>query len=162
MQRLTVGTTGNIPFLDNPHEPLAAFVALQLAATPPFDPLQVHVQGPVPVTVEAVPIEQRLVVGIDVLLVPFEIPQTPLIIKLALQLADDPPFDPLQVQAQGPVPVTAEAVPVEQRLAIGADDKLELFDAPHTPSIGAALHEAEQLADDPPFDPPQVHETEPP
>ena len=42
---------------------LPVFEALQLAVVPPLDPAQVQVQGPEPETVEAVPVEQRLVVG---------------------------------------------------------------------------------------------------
>ncbi len=51
--------------------------ALQLAVVPPFVPAQLHVQGPVPETVDGVPVEQRFVVGADDTVVPFEDPQAP-------------------------------------------------------------------------------------
>ena len=48
-------------------EPVGAgvtvLVAEQLAVVPPPDPAQDHDHGPDPVTEEAVPVEQRLVVG---------------------------------------------------------------------------------------------------
>lgn len=42
---------------------------------------------------------------------------------VALQEALEPPFVPLQVQDQGPVPDTVLAVPELQRLALGAEGK---------------------------------------
>ena len=45
------------------------------------------------------------------------------IVKVSMfaeQLAVVPPFDPAQLQFQGPLPVTADAVPVVQRLDDGA------------------------------------------
>ena len=40
--------------------------------------------------------------------------------KGALQDALEPPFAPLQVQDQGPVPPTAVGVPLPQRFVVGA------------------------------------------
>jgi hypothetical protein len=51
--------------------------AEQLAVAPPFDPAQVQLHGPEPETVDAVPVEQRLVVGIEETVVPFDVPQVP-------------------------------------------------------------------------------------
>jgi hypothetical protein len=51
---------------------------------------------------------------------PFALPHTPLIDLLALQDAVDPPFDPLHVHVQGPVPLTAEAVPTPHNPEDGA------------------------------------------
>ncbi len=51
--------------------------AEQLAVVPPLDPVQLHVHGPVPLTAVAVPVLQRLVVGAEVNVPPFEEPQTP-------------------------------------------------------------------------------------
>jgi hypothetical protein len=53
------------------------FEAEQLAVAPPFDPAQVQLHGPEPETVDAVPVEQRLVVGIEETVVPFDVPQVP-------------------------------------------------------------------------------------
>ncbi len=52
--------------------------ALQAAVVPPFRPVQLHVQGPRPVTVVALPALQRFVVGVAVKVPPFELPQAPL------------------------------------------------------------------------------------
>jgi len=52
-------------------------LAEQLAVVPPLDPVQLHVQGPLPLTVVAVPALQRLVVGAEVNVPPFEEPQEP-------------------------------------------------------------------------------------
>ena len=46
-----------------------------------------------------------------------------------------PPFDPAQDQVQGPDPPTALAMPVEQRLVIGAVETVVLLDDPHVPLI---------------------------
>ena len=46
-----------------------------------------------------------------------------------------PPFDPAQDQVQGPDPPTALAVPVEQRLVVGAVETVVLLDEPHVPLI---------------------------
>ena len=78
--------------------------AQQLAFVPPFVPLQNHVHGPVPETLELVPLEHRFVVGAAVRFAPFEVPQVPSTITVAVQLASVPPFVPLQNQVHGPVP----------------------------------------------------------
>jgi len=48
-----------------------------LAFVPPPEPLQFHVQGPVPETDDAVPEEHRLAVGADVKLCPLADPHAP-------------------------------------------------------------------------------------
>ena len=40
---------------------------------------------------------------------------------------------PLQLHDHGPLPLTADAVPVLQRLAVGALARLPPFEAPHAP-----------------------------
>jgi len=47
--------------------------------------------------------------------------------------AFDPPFDPAQVQDQGPDPETVEAVPAEQRFTVGLDTTVTPFAKPQTP-----------------------------
>jgi hypothetical protein len=150
--------------LADPQTPLIIRFAEQLAVVPVFCPLQFHVQGPVPETVLADPAEQRLVTGADDRLAPFDEPHDPLIIKLAEQLAVDPPLLPLQDHVQGPDPKTVVADPAEQRLVVGADDRLAPFDEPQVPliGVGALLRLAEQLAVEPPLLPLQDHEVEPP
>jgi hypothetical protein len=89
---------------------------------------------------------------------PLAVPHDPLIIKFAEQLAVDPPLLPLQDQVQGPVPKTVVADPAEQRLVVGADDRLAPFDEPQTPltGVGALLRLAEQATLDPPLLPLQA------
>src|SRR5262249_31712452 len=79
LQRLDVGADEKaLPFAD-PHAPLTDkdFCAKQLAVAPPFRPAQVHVQGPVPATAEAVPAEQSLVAGAVRTVVPLADPHIP-------------------------------------------------------------------------------------
>ena len=54
-----------------------------------------------------------------------------------------PPPEPMQIQSQGPVPVTVFAVPVEQRFVDGAVDVATLFADPQTPVIGVCKTGAE-------------------
>jgi hypothetical protein len=64
----------------------------------------------------------------------------------ALQDAFAPPFDPLQAQDHGPVPLTVVAAPAVQRLVVGAVETATPFAEPQTPltAVGCsgALHEA--------------------
>jgi len=55
----------------------------------------------------------------------------------AEQLALVPPFEPPQLHVHGPEPATLDDVPVEQRLAEGADDACVPFADPHAPLTGA-------------------------
>ena len=82
LQRLRVGALPvGTPFAE-PHWPFtgaeASFSAEQVAVVPPLLPAHVHDHGPLPVTVDAVPALQRLVVGALARLVPFEAPHAPL------------------------------------------------------------------------------------
>ena len=54
----------------------------------------------------------------------------------AEQLKLVPPLEPPQLHVHGPEPATVDAVPVEQRLAEGADDTVVPLAAPHTPLTG--------------------------
>jgi len=57
----------------------------------------------------------------------------------AVQLAVVPPLEPPQLHVHGPEPATDDDVPVEQRLAEGADDAVVPFADPHAPlTAGAA------------------------
>jgi hypothetical protein len=67
--------------LDELQEPFTTVVvklAEQLAVVPPLLPTQLHVQGPVPLSVEAVPVVQRPEVGALLKLWPLDELQTPL------------------------------------------------------------------------------------
>ncbi len=63
----------------------------------------------------------------------------------AEQLAVVPPLDPVQLHVQGPVPLTAVAVPALQRLVVGAVVKVPPLDEPHTPFTGVNVKEADML-----------------
>jgi hypothetical protein len=52
---------------------------------------------------------------------------------LALQDAGVPPFVPAQVQVQGQLPSTGDAVPTEHKLLVGLVATVEPFVLPHTP-----------------------------
>ena len=97
--------------------------AEQFAFVPPFDPAQVQVHGPVPLTALALPAVQRLLVGAVVKVPPLDEPHWPLtgvVAMFAEQFAFVPPFDPAQVQVQGPLPPTVLALPTVHRLVVGA------------------------------------------
>ena len=73
--------------------------AEQLAVAPPFEPTQFHVHGPEPATDDAAPAVQRLVEGLDDIVVPFADPHAPLtgaglafITTVALAAGDVPPL----------------------------------------------------------------------
>src|ERR1700722_15460092 len=70
--------------------PEVATEALQLAATPPFCPEQLHFHGPVPLTADAVPAEQRFVVGALLSIAPADDPHMPLIGAVAWVTVKDP------------------------------------------------------------------------
>ena len=54
-------------------------------------------------------------------------------VVLAEQLAVAPPFDPVQLHDQGPLPLTVLADPELHRPVVGAVVKIPLFADPHTP-----------------------------
>lgn len=116
---------------------IAIAKAEHIALLPPLEPLHLHPHGPV-----AVPDVQRLVVGTDDTVVPLAAPHTPLTgggvteASSAEQLAVVPPFEPAQLQFQGPVPVTVDDVPTMQRLADGADDTVVPLANPQTALTG--------------------------
>ena len=153
VQRFDVGAAVRAAPLAEPQTPLTAVGcsgALHEEFAPPLLPPHVQAQGPLPVTAEAVPAEQRLVFGAVVTEMPFAEPQTPLTAvgcSGALHEEIAPPLLPLHVQDQGPDPVTAEAVPEEQRFVVGAVVTETPFAEPQNPltseaaDCSGALHE---------------------
>jgi hypothetical protein len=137
VQRLAVGALVRVAPFEEPHAPFtggadATIVAEQIATVPPLLPAQVQLQGPLPLTADAVPALHRFAVG-AVLTVPlFALPQAPFVSSKAEHLAVVPPLLPTQVQLQGPLPLTADAVPALQRLADGAVTATPAA-APHNP-----------------------------
>lgn len=156
-QRFAVGgfRTG-VPFAA-PQVPLTDFGcdngAAHEAVLPPFDPVQFHAHGPLPVRVDAVPVPQRFVVGGVLTGMPFAAPQEPFTVCCASGAAQEavpPPFDPAHLQLHGPVPATAELVPALQRFAAGAACAATPFAEPHAPMTSRC---AAQLAVAPPPEP---------
>jgi hypothetical protein len=188
------GEDAPIPFAE-PHAPSVELVvalsrgAEHDAAVPPFDPGQVHIHGPVPLTTGVVlllclflvlilptrsllallvsalvDVPHRFDVGFEETATPFaepHAPLTPLVVALDCVEHDAsvPPFDPAQVQVHGALLLTVEAVPVLHRLEIGAEETLVPFTNPHAPltAVVLALDCAEHCTTAPLFDPPQVH-----
>jgi hypothetical protein len=135
--------------------------ALQLALVPPLLPLHVQFHGPVPVTPDAVPAVQSLAVGAVVTATPFAEPQTPRTgeapdCRGALHEEFIPPLLPSHIQAHGPVPVTAVAVPAVQNLVVGAIVRGTPFAGPQTPLTAVEASAAEQDVVVPPLLPAQL------
>ena len=108
------------------------------AVLPPLLPAQFQRHGLLPVTVDAVPALQRLVVGALVRVAPFEEPQTPFTpcadaSFTAEQVAVVPPLLPVHVHDHALLPLTADAVPALQRFVVGALARLAPFEEPHAP-----------------------------
>jgi hypothetical protein len=106
-------------------------------------PAQLHVHGPLPLTADAVPALQRLVVGAVLTATPFAGPHCPFTgggggggggeASCATQVAVVPPLLPAQLHVHEPLPLTTDAVPALQRLVVGALGKLPPLEEPHTP-----------------------------
>jgi hypothetical protein len=119
------------------------------AVEPPLLPPQVQLQGPLPLTADAVPVLQRLALGFALTVAAFELPHAPLTgcaeaVFFAEQVAVVPPLLPPQLHDHGPLPLTADAVPVPQRLALGALLSLPPFEEPHAPLT--AVGDVEEVA----------------
>ena len=139
--------------------------AIQVVVVPPLEPAQVHNHGPVPWTVVEVPVEHRLIVGVEEAVVPFADPQAPLTgeggvttVLFAEQVAVVPLLEPAQDQVKGPVPLTDEVEPVVQRLVVGAVETVVPFADPQAPLIGVEEVPigAEHTAFTPPLVPAQL------
>lgn len=134
-----VGSVGNVPTPDPwatdwlagvcPVPPLPFHVttyvillAEQLAEVPEFTPAHVQFHGPVPVTADAVPTEQRFAEGTEASAAPFEDPQTPSSFFGDEHVAAVPPYCPEHVQSNAPsVPATSASVfvPEAHQFAVG-------------------------------------------
>jgi hypothetical protein len=169
LQRPVAGAVLNVPPLAVPQTPLtgigAALLAEQLAAAPPFSPVQLHVHGPLPLTAVAVPVLQRFVVGALLNDWPLADPQAPLtgVVETdAEQLAFVPLFTPLQLHVHGPLPLTAVAVPALQRFVVGALLNDWPLADPQAPLTGEEIRAAQVSSLLPPFNPVQLHVHNPP
>jgi hypothetical protein len=119
-------------------EPVEVSLSEHEAVEPPLLPPQVQLQGPLPLTADAVPVLQRLALGFALTVAAFELPHAPLtgcaeVTFLAKQVTVVPPPLPAQVHAHGPLPLTVDAVPALQRGAVGALVRLPPFEGPHAP-----------------------------
>ena len=87
VQRLLEGAVLTVVPFEVPQLPFIGVgvrLAEQDALVPPLTPAHVHDQGPEPVTLEAEPTVQRLVVGVVLTVVPFALPHVPLVATLPL------------------------------------------------------------------------------
>ena len=99
-------------------------LAEQVAVVPPFNPAQLQFQGPVPVTLDAVPIVQRLDDGTMVTVVLLALPQVPLVVEsanVAVTL-----FAVSIVTWQLPVPLQAPDQPVKLLPLLGVAVRMTL------------------------------------
>ena len=132
--------------------PVEASLSEHDAVLPPVLPTQVHAHGPLPLTLEAVPVLQRFAVGAVLTVPPFALPHAPFTgvaeaTFFAEQVAVVPPLAPAQLHAHGPLPLTVDAVPALQRLAVGALLSVPPFEAPHAPFTGVGdVEEAVSVA----------------
>jgi len=125
--------------LEEPQAPSIMVLAEQMGERPPYEPVHSQVQGPEPETAEGEPLEQRFSVGAVYEEVPFEEPQVPSRGTPPVeQEAESPPYCPAQVQVQGPLPETEDAVPVAQRLVEGIEERLAPLEEPQAPSLGSS------------------------
>ena len=162
LHRLLPGAAVSSAPFEEPQAPLTATgsgFAEQGAVVPPFDPAQLHVHGPLPLSCDTVPALHRLVAGIAFAVVPLALPHTPLTAgketSEAWHGAELPPFDPAQLQLHGPEPLTEDAVPASHRLLPGAALSCAPFEGPQTP-FTAMISGAVQEIELPPFDPMQL------
>ena len=81
-------------------------------------------------------------VGAEASVIPLDVPQTPFTgggKSCPAQEAVVPPFDPAQLQVQGPVPLTEVASPAEQRFMAGAVETVVPLALPHEPLTGVTV-----------------------
>ena len=139
----TVGRSPLAPVLPVPVE---ASLSEHDAVLPPLLPPQVQLHGPLPATAEVVPAVHRLAVGLVLTEAPFAVPHAPLTFVVEASLSEHaavlPPLLPAQLHDHGPVPLTVDAVPAVQRLAVGLVLTVNPFDEPHTPLT--ALEDVEE------------------
>jgi hypothetical protein len=129
-----------------PVEPVEASLSEHVAVEPPLLPPQLHDHGPLPLTADVVPVVQRFAVGAVLTDAPFALPHAPLTgcaeaTFVAEQVAVVPPLLPSQLHDHGPLPLTAVAVPVVQRLAVGALLSLPPFEEPQAPFTAVGVVE---------------------
>ena len=114
-------------------------MAEQPETVPPLAPVQLQLQGPVPVIVVAIPVEHKFAAGMIENVPPLLDPQVPFtiwgVIELAEQLEVVPPYAPVQFQFHGPVPVVVVAVPAEHKFAIGTTANVPPLLEPQVPLI---------------------------
>lgn len=94
-------------------------LALHVAIVPPLLPAHVQFQGPLPVTVEAVPVVQRFVVGATVKVLALLLPQVPLIAaraKVAVTL-----FEALMVTVQVVLTVLSQPLQLAKLLPLSGE-----------------------------------------
>ena len=127
--------------------------AEHIAGKPPGEATHSQLKGFEPQVAATVPAAQRFVVGMENAGTPLAEPQAPSTFTGAKHETVAPPLEPAHCHVQGPEPITLEAVPVEQRLLVGAICMVNPLAAPQTPLIAVEVALlAEHEAVDPPFE----------
>src|SRR5436190_907178 len=116
-QSFALGAEAIATPLAEPQIPALISGAEQEAEAPLLIPEQDQVNGPLPRTEDAVPVEQRFALGAVLATTLLALPQIPALISGAEQLAEAAPLIPAQDQVNGSLPRTEDAVPMEQRFA---------------------------------------------
>jgi hypothetical protein len=137
--------------------------ALHDACAPPPTPAHVHVNGPLPATVDAVPTLHNPLVGALATATPFAEPHAPSPTRTfcALHDAVSPPSTPAHVHVNGPSPCTDDATPAAHNPLDGAVSTAAPSAGPHAPSTATTSLSAPHDASAPPPTPAQVHENGP-
>lgn len=130
--KLTDGAVELATLYAEPHPPVEAE---QDAVVPPPEPVHVQLHGPVPPTVEAVPVEHNPAAGALLTATPFAEPHVPFVtVAVAQEVVAKSPV-PTQSQVQGPVPAIPKGVPVEHSPVVGLLAAATLFAGPQTPGV---------------------------
>jgi hypothetical protein len=148
LHRLALGAELTATSLAAPQTPFTgagATEAEQDALVPPLRPPHDQLHGPLPLTLDAVPVAQRPMAGAVLTATPFDAPHAPFASSCAEHCAVVPPLLPAQLQANGPEPVTDEAVPAVHRPEAGALVTSVPFDDPHAPFTAGAEGETARL-----------------
>jgi hypothetical protein len=124
------------PLLELDVAPELEELAAHCTVVPPKLPKQSHVHGPVPLSADATPTRQRLLVGACLRSAPLALPQAPFTwVSYAEQAAAAPPFGAEQLHNHGPEPLTDVAVPTAQRSDFGALLRNAPLALPQTPFL---------------------------
>lgn len=111
---------------------------------PPLPPVQLQDQGPVPTTEDAKPALHNQALGCAAKVAPLAAPHWPLVSCATVQSVVAPPLLPAQVQSHGPLPDTAEAIPVVHKFVLGLTLIGAALALPQTPAVAIAAIDGDE------------------